>query len=113
LPIVRLAPTRTIPTATPLAEVVAQGSTRSCAVGEPIEVRGNAPSRAALLAFFGQRAVGGGSARGDGSFNIVLVIGPEQPGSYPISVRVRGSWEEVANMTCVVPLLLPTPRVVR
>ncbi len=84
----------------------------TCTYGVPIEINGFAPPRAALLLYFGPRAVGGGSAAADGSFTLILNVGNERSGSYPVSVLVRGSWQEVAHTTCVVPYLSPTPRIV-
>jgi hypothetical protein len=102
------------PTAVPIAptEISQLKSTITCASGLPVEIAGVAPPRAALLLYFGQRAVGGGSAASDGSFKLILNVGDERSGSYPVSVLVRGSWQEVASTTCVVPYLSPTPRIV-
>jgi hypothetical protein len=116
IPIPRPIPTiRPIqPTIAPIAptEISELKSAITCASGLPVEIAGVAPPHAALLLYFGERAVGGGSAASDGSFKLILNVGEERSGSYPISVLVRGSWQEVARTTCVVPYLSPTPRIV-
>jgi hypothetical protein len=44
----------------------------------------------------------------DGRFAIPLVVGHERPGTYQVSVRVRGTEEVLRKLTCVVPIP-PTP----
>lgn len=102
----------TVASVKPTAELSNLSDAVTCSAGIPVEIRGKAPPRAALLIYFGQRAVGGGSARADGSFTLTLNVGEERSGSYPVQVLVRGSWEQVATLTCVVPYLSPTPRIV-
>jgi hypothetical protein len=61
------------------------------------------------MLYFGQRIVGGGSIEADGSFTLPLVVGSERAGSYPVSVRVRGSGQVLTQFTCSVPPVTPTP----
>jgi hypothetical protein len=78
-----------------------------CAPGEPVLITGEGPPRAAFLLYFDQRAVGGGSVSLSGSFSIPLVVGRERPGSYPVTVRVRGSEQVLRELTCEVPPSAP------
>jgi hypothetical protein len=75
----------------------------TCVPGVPIIIQGTARPRAPLLIFFNGRAVGGGSAGATGSFALTMRVGNERPGSYPIEVFVRGSWEEILQTSCTVP----------
>jgi hypothetical protein len=79
----------------------------SCVPGEQVLITGEGPPRAALLLYFGQRVVGGGSVPLSGSFSLPLVVGRERPGSYPVAVRVRGSEQVLRELTCVVPPTAP------
>ncbi|GAB4109513.1 MAG: hypothetical protein Fur005_18780 [Roseiflexaceae bacterium] len=85
----------------------------SCDPNQMVEISGQAPARAALLVYFAERVIGGGSARADGSFRIPIQVGNEKPGSYTVTVRVRGTWQQVAQVSCIVPALTPTARVAR
>lgn len=82
----------------------------TCTPGVPIEISGSGPARAPLLLYFGERAVGGGSAGPDGRFTLKLIIGQERAGDYKVSVRVRGTSQELRTVTCSVPNVTPTPR---
>jgi hypothetical protein len=82
-------------------------STMTCAPGERVLITGQGPPRAAFLLYFGQRVVGGGSVSVTGSFSIPLVVGHERPGSYPVTVRVRGSEQVLRELTCEVPAAAP------
>ena len=85
-------------------------STLTCTPGERVLIIGEGPPRAAFLLYFGQRVVGGGSVSLTGSFSIPLVVGHERPGSYPVTVRVRGSEQVLRELTCEVPpAASPTP----
>jgi hypothetical protein len=85
----------------------------SCDPNQVVEISGQAPARAALLVYFADRVVGGGSARADGTFRLPIQVGNEKPGSYTVTVRVRGTWQQVAQVSCIVPALTPTARVAR
>ncbi|HEU4326248.1 MAG TPA: hypothetical protein VFS21_24120 [Roseiflexaceae bacterium] len=74
-----------------------------CAPEQPVTLEGRAPARAGLLLSFGGRIVGGGSADATGRYQLVLSVGQEPPGSYPVLVRVRDSGAVVAETTCTVP----------
>lgn len=74
-----------------------------CRPGSTLLVRGTAPAKAALLLFFDERAVGGGTAKVDGSFVLPLKVGHEKPGIHTITVRVRGPMTAVLQSQCVVP----------
>jgi hypothetical protein len=100
-PTARPAPTAA-PTPIPAGELV-------CAPGAPVIIQGAARPRAPLLLFFNGRAIGGGSASATGSFALTMRVGNERPGSYPIQVFVRGSWEEVLQTTCTVPSVTQSP----
>ncbi len=74
-----------------------------CVPEQPVTLEGRAPARAGLLLSFGGRIVGGGSADAAGRYQLVLTVGQEPPGSYPVLVRVRDSGAVVAETTCTVP----------
>jgi hypothetical protein len=102
-------PTAAQPTAAPIAPTATPTpSTQVCAPGQTLYIVGSAPARAALLLYFGQRAVGGGSAEASGRYSIPLRVGDEKPGDYEIIVRVRGSMQELQRTHCTVPIV-PTP----
>jgi hypothetical protein len=75
----------------------------TCVPGEAITITGYGPPRAAILLYFDQRIVGGGSIAPSGSFSIPMVVGKERPGTYIVTVRVRGSTEVLRELTCTVP----------
>jgi hypothetical protein len=79
-----------------------------CAPGERVLITGEGPPRAAFLLYFGLRVVSGGSVSLTGSFSIPLVVGHERPGSYPVTVRVRGSEQVLRELTCEVPATQPS-----
>jgi hypothetical protein len=62
-----------------------------------------------LLLFFGQRAVGGGSVSPAGHYAIPLIVGRERPGTYTVTVRVRGTTQVLREFTCAVPATPPPP----
>ncbi|MFL5801654.1 MAG: hypothetical protein ACJ8CR_07910 [Roseiflexaceae bacterium] len=81
-----------------------------CTSGEPVEIAGQGPPRAAFLLYFGQRVVSGGSVSVDGHFSIKLVVGHERPGAYLVTVRIRGTRVVLRELTCEVPAPpSPTP----
>ncbi|HMQ29784.1 MAG TPA: hypothetical protein PKD53_03610 [Chloroflexaceae bacterium] len=118
-----LAPTATAgPTSTPTATRQPQGSptpsatstlvgleTLTCAPGASVAVVGRADPNTALLLYFDERPVGGALSRSDGSYQIVLNVGRERPGTYPLTVRVRDSRALVRELACEVPGAPPTP----
>jgi hypothetical protein len=81
----------------------------ACVPGEPIEIAGEGPPRAAYLLFFGERPVGGGTVEPDGTFLAKLVVGQERAGSYDVTVRVRGTQQVLREVTCAIPDVTPTP----
>ncbi|HEU4327413.1 MAG TPA: hypothetical protein VFS21_30020 [Roseiflexaceae bacterium] len=81
----------------------AQADALICAPEQPVTLAGRAPARAGLLLSFDGRVVGGGSADATGRYLLVLTVGQERPGSYPVLVRVRDSGAVVAETTCTVP----------
>jgi len=99
-------PTAPIPTST---AALTQANNLTCTPGEPIVITGDGPPRAALLLFFGQRAVGGGSVSPAGHYAIPLVVGRERPGTYTVTVRVRGTTQVLREFTCAVPATSPPP----
>jgi hypothetical protein len=99
-------PTATIPTPT---AGLTQANNLTCTRGEPIVITGEGPPRAALLLFFGQRAVGGGSVSPAGHYAIPLVVGRERAGTYTVTVRVRGTTQVLRELTCAVPATPPPP----
>jgi hypothetical protein len=80
-----------------------------CLPGTTVTLTGEAPPGTPLLAYFAGRPVGGGFSRGDGSYTIDLLIGPERPGTYLVEVRERTSLALVSQTGCEVPALTPTP----
>jgi hypothetical protein len=104
LPTNRPTPTATQATAVQAVPTAsAPSNALTCQPGVPVTLVGNAPARAPLLIFFNGRIVGGGSAEPSGAFALALSVGSERAGVYPVEVRVRGSWEAVATLTCTVP----------
>lgn len=96
------------PSPTPTATLELSGNV-VCVPGTEITIVGDGPPRAPILLYFGQRTVGGGSVRADGSFALPLTIGVERPGDHSVSVRVRGSGQALIEFTCSVPPVTPTP----
>lgn len=91
------------PTPTPEAQL-------ACLPNVPLIITGSAPPRAPLLLYFGQRAVGGGSAGPNGDFSLKLIVGQERAGDYQVTVRVRGTSQVLRELTCSVPATpVPTP----
>jgi hypothetical protein len=82
---------------------------RECIPGQPIEIAGNGPPRAAYLLYFGDRPVGGGSIEADGTFLAKLILGLERAGDYSVTVRVRGTTQVLRELSCAVPEVTPTP----
>jgi hypothetical protein len=84
------APTAPPPAATPTPEVsLAELLRLECRSGERIVITGAGPPRESFLLYFGRRAVSGGSIAPNGVYRIEMLIGPERPGEYPVSVRLR------------------------
>lgn len=82
----------------------------ACIPGVPLIITGSAPPRSPLLLYFGQRAVGGGSASATGDFALKLTVGQERAGEYQVSVRVRGTSQVLRELICSVPAVpVPTP----
>jgi len=78
------------PAATPTPEVsLAELLRLECRSGERIVITGAGPPRESFLLYFGRRAVSGGSVAPNGVYRIEMLIGPERPGEYPVSVRLR------------------------
>lgn len=80
-----------------------------CTPGASVVVTGVAAPNRALLLFFNERPVGGGLSRADGSYQIVLNVGRERPGIYPLTVRERDGLALVRELACEVPGALSTP----
>ena len=124
------------PAATPTPEVSLADVVRfECRSGDRIVLTGIGPPRESFLLYFGRRAVSGGSVAPNGVYQIDMLVGPERPGEYPVSVRLRlsdrplpirtyqygaerlvnlGSIAPTATPTelmCVVPRIKPTPTV--
>lgn len=81
-----------------------------CTPGVAVEITGAGPARAPLLLYFGERAVGGGSVAPNGRFALKLLVGQERAGEYQVTVRVRGTSQELRTITCSVPNAAPPPR---
>ena len=80
-----------------------------CVPGRLVLISGVAPPHAPLLISFGNRIVGGGSARASGDFALPLIPGMERAGTYEVTVRIRGTGQIVRSVTCTVPPTTPTP----
>ncbi len=83
-----------------------------CLPGASITITGSAKPYSALLAYFNTRPVGGSFARRDGSYAVVLRIGSERPGLYPIEIRTRDGYTLIAQRVCQVPAVTPTATLV-
>ncbi|NTU82772.1 MAG: hypothetical protein HGA45_25955 [Chloroflexales bacterium] len=80
-----------------------------CAPGLAVALRGEARPDTALLAYFNGRPVGGALSRSDGDYLILLRVGDERPGIYPVDLRERHSRDLVRRLACEVPGATPTP----
>jgi hypothetical protein len=100
----------TIDLATPESASPVDSPALVCAPGQPFEISGAGPPHTGYLLYFNGRVVSGGTTDGDGRFSILLNVGKELPGRYPVSVRVRGSSEELRTLTCTVPTSVATPQ---
>ena len=92
----------TLPTTTPLDNAIA------CLPDSTVFVEGNGPSYTAILIYFADKAVGGGTTNGVGHFKIPMKIGREKYGVYEVQARIRNSQRVVAKKTCIVPYFSPT-----
>jgi hypothetical protein len=124
------------PAATPTPDVSLADVVRfECRSGDRIVLTGIGPPRESFLLYFGRRAVSGGSVAPNGVYRIDMLVGPERPGEYPVSVRLRLSdrplpirtyqygaaqlvnLESIAptaapvELMCIVPRARPTPTV--
>jgi hypothetical protein len=90
------------PTPTPV-------NTVTCFPGDPVEITGSGPPRAAFLVYFGGRVVSGGSVAPSGRFSTKLVVGNERGGIYVVTVRLRGTSQVLRQISCSVPDVTPTP----
>jgi hypothetical protein len=104
---------RPTPSATPTATLAdsdqAAIDATACIPGDVIVIEGSADPEIALIVTFGDRPVGGGFTRNDGSYRIRLRIGDERPGIYPVQVQERTTRNPVQEFNCQVPALTPTP----
>jgi hypothetical protein len=80
----------------------------ACAPGEPIDLTGSGPPRAAYLIYFGERVVGGGTVEADGTFGARLMMDLERAGRYEVTVRLRQTGAVLRSVTCNVPDVTPT-----
>lgn len=106
--------TRQVPqgSPTPTATSPLNGlETITCAPGATVSLTGRSSPHLALLAYFNDRPVGGTLARGDGSYQILLRVGDERPGTYAVDVRERDSRDVVRELACQVPGATPTPTI--
>jgi len=87
------------PTSTPIPD----SDVLICVPGVPVPVEGQGPPNAALLLYFGDRAVGGTTSDARGAYALQLIVGEERPGDYPLEVQVRGTRELVEEFVCRVP----------
>ena len=114
-PTLTIAPSPTrVPTIAPQFAQVAEATptvpgTLECVPGRLVLISGVAPPHAPLLISFGNRIVGGGSARESGDFALPLIPGIERAGTYEVTIRTRGTGQIVRLVTCTVPPTTPTP----
>lgn len=80
-----------------------------CLPGTTVTLAGQAAPRTQLLAFFGDRPVGGGFSLADGSYSIDLLIGQERPGLYLVEVRERDGLTVISQVGCEIPGDTGTP----
>ncbi|MEI7770924.1 MAG: hypothetical protein WCI67_13080 [Chloroflexales bacterium] len=98
------------PTATPAAVVPrTEIAVIPCIPGDVIMIEGSTDPQVSLIVTFGDRPVGGGFTRNDGSYRIRLRIGDERPGIYPVQVQDRATRSVVQELSCQVPAFTPTP----
>lgn len=100
--------TRALPTPT-ATDLEGDAAAIACIPGDTISIEGSADPGLALIVTFGERPVGGGFSRSDGSYRIRLHIGDERPGLYPVLVEERDTDTVVQELLCRVPALTPTP----
>jgi len=114
-PTLTIAPSPTrVPTIAPQFAQVAEATPTvpgalECVPGRLVLISGVAPPHAPLLISFGNRIVGGGSARASGDFALPLIPGIERAGTYEVTIRTRGTGQIVRLVTCTVPPTTPTP----
>jgi hypothetical protein len=114
-PTLTIAPSPTrVPTIAPQFAQVAEATPTvpgalECVPGRLVLISGVAPPHAPLLISFGNRIVGGGSARESGDFALPLIPGIERAGTYEVTIRTRGTGQIVRLVTCTVPPTTPTP----
>lgn len=75
----------------------------TCTPGATVQIAGTAPPVTPLLARFGGRVVAGSMSDAAGAYTIALKMGQERPGTYPVTVEVRGSGAVLQRLVCVVP----------
>ncbi len=79
----------------------------NCLAERQVRIAGFGPPNTPVLIYFGDRAVGGGVTDRSGNFVITLIMGREAPGLYDVTVRVRGTNQElrppIVSIICVVP----------
>ncbi|MEM8529769.1 MAG: hypothetical protein AAGF95_02945 [Chloroflexota bacterium] len=93
------------PTAIPEATVTPTPSSElTCVPGQPVDVVGEGPPRSGFLLYFDERVVSGGSIESDGTFAISIIVGDERAGTYPVIVRERGTFRDLLELTCIVPV---------
>lgn len=98
-----------LPTPTPL--IPADAPILICVPGERVEIAGETRPNIPLIVYFDQRAVGGGTSTGTGSYLLRMQIGDEAPGLYLVEVRERGSRTLIQQLGCDVPAFTPTATV--
>ena len=76
----------------------------TCVPGQPVDIIGEGPPRSGFLLYFDERVVSGGSIEPDGTFAISVIVGDEQEGTYPVVVRERGTFRDLLELTCIVPV---------
>ncbi len=101
-------PTGVSETATPTPTIPAD-ALLDCTPGEALWIEGVAPPSTVLLLYFGGQAVGGTVSDAQGEYAMLLVVGNERGGDYPLEVRVRQSGEIIQELVCAVPTFTPTP----
>lgn len=93
------------PTVTPEATITPTPSSElTCVPGQPVDIFGEGPPRSGFLLYFDERVVSGGSIEEDGTFTISIIVGDERAGTYPVVVRERGTFRDLLELTCIVPV---------